>query len=672
MECSRDHKCILCRLLAEDVTLKNIKPEIETCPNLSKIIDRRGNNALHCYVSNKCDTDINVIRLLLSYGVDRLRRNKERLTPLGVYSRHRCVKTQIVNLLISSYSDSDYTLKSNINDFDMYSYISSDNIDIHLLEYLIIDRRIRPLKTAANSLGLVDIYVTVNNPRLDVLRLLLKSECYNTGYVFRRCMYEDDVYKNALHYYILSHTQSLSKDIIKCLIDNNISVNGRDEYRAVPVQYYWSCSNIDVEIVKLLIKDMDTCITFDDCSQPYIRGVLADYLNPRFRGTPYSVDMAIVDLLIGGRHGLVGVINSITSYDSIVYNHEIIDVILNRFRDQDTSIVQTMLMQYLRHSDMVNIPVLQLMLDNGASMNVIVNSNYPLHEYFDNNTIVDVDVVRFIVENNGHVAVNHATNSGRLCMYSLITSMFSSCGVHIYETILIDILDILIKYIDDIDMIDNENKTLLYYAVDANNIQLVKRLLEYGASVNTTSCSIINAAMAKSRYRREKRTMLVDLLLSYHPTLERMIDAFSKDICYLSIYPLLACIRYALILDIDFPSKIKYNITNLKELKRYKIDVDRMKNASISGVSMFDIFFKRSGYDRLRYVKNIEFLNFASKVKWYKDELTSIIIETVKNSELIDSIVDNINIDDNLISNLPIEIQRRIFYYAIPTSINYP
>ncbi|AQY54775.1 ankyrin-like protein [Vaccinia virus] len=52
---------ILCRLLDEDVTYKKIKPEIETCHNLSKHIDRRGNNALHCYVSNKCDTDIKIV-----------------------------------------------------------------------------------------------------------------------------------------------------------------------------------------------------------------------------------------------------------------------------------------------------------------------------------------------------------------------------------------------------------------------------------------------------------------------------------------------------------------------------------------------------------------------------------------------------------------------------------
>nr|AAA69303.1 D1L [Variola virus]AAA69340.1 B1L [Variola virus] len=54
MDCGKDCTCILCRLLDEDVTYKKIKLEIETCYNLSKHIDRRGNNVVHCYVSNKC------------------------------------------------------------------------------------------------------------------------------------------------------------------------------------------------------------------------------------------------------------------------------------------------------------------------------------------------------------------------------------------------------------------------------------------------------------------------------------------------------------------------------------------------------------------------------------------------------------------------------------------
>lgn len=384
---------ILCRLLDEDVTYKKIKPEIETCHNLSKHIDRRGNNALHCYVSNKCDTDIKIVRLLLSRGVERLCRNNEGLTPLGAYSKHRYVKSQIVHLLISSYSNSSNELKSNINDFDLYSY----NIDLRLLKYLIVDKRIRPSKNtnyAINGLGLVDIYVTTPNPRPEVLLWLLKSECYSTGYVFRTCMYDSDMCKNSLHYYISSHreSQSLSKDVIKCLIDNNVSIHGRDEGGSLPIQYYWSFSTIDIEIVKLLlIKDVDTCRVYD--VSPILE---AYYLNKRFRVTPYNVDMEIVNLLIERRHTLVDVMRSITSYDSREYNHYIIDNILKRFRQQD---VQAMLINYLHYGDMVSIPIIQCMLDNGATMDKTTDNNYPLHDYFVNNNLVDVNVVRFIVEN---------------------------------------------------------------------------------------------------------------------------------------------------------------------------------------------------------------------------------------------------------------------------------
>ncbi|AAT10399.1 ankyrin-like [Vaccinia virus] len=97
--------------------------------------------------------------------------------------------------------------------------------------------------------------------------------------------------------------------------------------------------------------------------------------------------MEIVNLLIERRHTLVDVMRSITSYDSREYNHYIIDNILKRFRQQDESIVQAILINYLHYGDMVSIPIIQCMLDKTTDNN------------FVNNNLVDVNVVRFIVEN---------------------------------------------------------------------------------------------------------------------------------------------------------------------------------------------------------------------------------------------------------------------------------
>ncbi|AOP31893.1 ankyrin [Volepox virus] len=653
---------ILHRLQNEDMSSKEIE-SIIGCVNISDHTDKFGNNALHCYVSNKCDTDVSIVRLLLSYGVNRLCRNKNGVTPLGVYSEHRCVKTQIVNLLISSYTDRD-RLESNINDFNLCSYISSDSIDVFLLKYLIIDKRICPHTRIINNLGLVDVYVMIPNPRPDVLRVLLSAISYNTDYLFCRCTNENYKYKNALHYYILSHTKSLSKDIIKCLIYNGISTNVEDEHKCLPIQYYWSYSVIDIEIVKLLIKDVNTCRVVDDNSQPYIRGVLADYLNKRFRGSTYNVDMNIVRLLIESTYDLVNIVYSITSYDYREYNYDVINRVLKGF-SYDNKIIQTMLMHYLRYSDNICIQILQHMLDNGAKMDVMINENYPLHEYFINDRpLKDVNIVRFIIENGGHVAINQLSDNGSSCIHIMVTSRFNN-SYHTYENIMIDIMRVLIKYIDDIDMINKNKKTILYYAVEYHNIELVKWLLDNGANINNTSCSVINIAIKNSSFKKENMMYMINLLLSYHPSIESMINAFSKDIYYLRSSPLLACIRYSLILDIDFPSKIQYDITRRRELKRYKIDINRMKNENISGVSMFDIFFKRSRYFRLRYAKNQKFLNFASKVKWYKEELTSIIAETIKNSDWVDDLVDDINDDNNAFSRLPIEIQYKILHYSL-------
>ncbi|AOP31695.1 ankyrin [Volepox virus] len=645
---------LLSYLEYQDVKLSRVKEILGKGINIP--IDINGNNALHCYCCNIHKIDINIIYLLIKYGVDILHRNYKSLTPLGEYINHHSdIDRDIVNILLH---------ESNIKDVNPHRYILSDNIDVRLLDKITKNHN----KGEVSNKSLVDIYLQISSPRDDVLQVLITNGEYRDDYTTYPYYYTlVSNTKNALHNYIISHIDmSLSKDIIN-IIKHHYKMHTRsiDGYGYMPIQYYWKNSVIDIEIVKLLIDNVNCCAIYEDNIHPHIRGVLADYLNKKFRGE-YIVNDDIVDLLMrtnstinslldsssyesnSVNSNVAEFIRSITSYDSIDYNYDIIDKILKRF---DKIVVQKIIWCYLHYSDSISQRVLKYMLDNGA----IINGDI-IHSYFTNfDNIVNHDIVRFILEIDEAVTIQTISNNGCYLFNCLLASRCNS-KVN-YENVVIDILRVMKKYIDDINMTDEHGKTLLYHAVCYSYNEIAKWLLENGANasiITSNGSTILNIAI-----RHINSVSLTDMLISYKPTLGCMLSTINNLHVRTYTPSLLRCIRYALLLDINFPYP---DIDGCKEeIDSYINDINRMKNEKFAGWSMFDIFFnKKLETSRINYARNPRFLKYAD-TSLYGNEIHLIINDTVSKRNYIDSLIEELGV----FSRLPSEILYKIFSYAI-------
>ncbi|AOP31484.1 ankyrin [Skunkpox virus] len=646
---------LLSYLEYQDVKLSNVKKILDKgiIP-----IDGNGNNALHCYCRNIHKIDINIINLLIEYGIDILHRNSKCLTPLGEYVNHHSdIDRDIVNILLH---------ESNIRDFDPYHYILSYNIDIQLLDKL---TKNRDKKGEVSYQSLVDVYLQISSPRQDVLQVLITNGEYRDDYSTYPYYYTlASNTRNALHNYIISHIDlPLSKDIIS-IIKNYYKTHTRgiDECGYMPIQYYWKNSVINIEIVKLLIDDVDCCAIYEDNIHPHIRGVLADYLNKRFRGE-YNVDDDIVDSLIRTNStinslldsssyesnivnsNVADFIRSITSYDSIEYNYDIVNKILKRF---DKIVIQKIMWCYLHYSDNVSQRVLKSMLDNGA----IINRDI-IHAYFTNfDNVVNPDTVRFILEIDEAVTIQTMSNNGCYLFNCLLASR---CNAKVnYENVVLDVLRVMIKYIEDINITDESGKTLLYYAVCYSCNELVKWLLENGA--NTSIITSKGSTIFNIVIRNTNGVSLTDMLIRYKPTLECMLSTMNNLHGRTHQPSLLRCIRYALLLDVNFPYPDIINEYKT-EIDSYIDDINMMKNEKFAGCSMFDIFFnKKLETSRINYARHPIFLEYAD-TSLYRNEIQSIIDDTVSKRNYIDSLIE----ESGVFSRLPSEILYKIFSYTI-------
>lgn len=166
-------------------------------------------------------------------------------TPLKAYvtKKNNNIKNDVVILLLSSV---DY---KNINDFDIFEYLCSDNIDIDLLK-LLISKGIE-INSIKNGINIVK-YATTSNPNVDVFKLLLDKgipTCSNIQYGYKIKIeqirrageyynwddelddydydyttdYDDRMGKTVLYYYIITRSQdgyATSLDVINYLISH--------------------------------------------------------------------------------------------------------------------------------------------------------------------------------------------------------------------------------------------------------------------------------------------------------------------------------------------------------------------------------------------------------------------------------------------------------------------
>lgn len=186
------------------------------------------NNALHAYLFNEHCNNVEVVKLLLDSGTNPLHKNWRQFTPIEEYtnSRHVKVNKDIAMALLEA------TGYSNINDFNIFSYMKSKNVDVDLIKVLVEHGFDLSVK-CENHRSVIENYVMTDDPVPEIIDLFIENGC--------SVLYEDDEYGyvyddyqprncgTVLHLYIIAHLYSESDtrayvrpEVVKCLINHGI------------------------------------------------------------------------------------------------------------------------------------------------------------------------------------------------------------------------------------------------------------------------------------------------------------------------------------------------------------------------------------------------------------------------------------------------------------------
>ncbi|AGY97042.1 VHR1 [Cowpox virus] len=655
----------------EEVALDELKQMLkDRDPNDTR--NQFKNNALHAYLFNEHCNNVEVVKLLLDSGTNPLHKNWRQLTPLEEYtnSRHVKVNKDIAMALLEA------TGFSNINDFNIFSYMKSKNVDVDLIKMLVEHGFDLSVK-CENHRSVIENYVMTDDPVPEIIDLFIENGCSvlyedededeDDEYGYAYDDYQPRNCGTVLHLYIISHLYSESDtrayvrpEVVKCLINHGIKPSSIDKNYCTALQYYIKSSHIDIDIVKLLMKGIDnTAYSYIDDLTCCTRGIMADYLNSDYRYNK-DVDLDLVKLFLenGKPHGIMCSIVPLWRNDK-----ETISLIL---KTMNSDVLQHILIEYMTFGD-IDIPLVECMLEYGA----VVNKE-AIHGYFRNINI-DSYTMKYLLKKEGGDAVNHLDDGeipiGHLCKsnygcYNFYTDAYRKglCDMS-YACPILSTINICLPYLKDINMIDKRGETLLHKAVRYNKQSLVSLLLESGSNVNIKSnngYTCIAIAINES-----KNIELLKMLLCHKPTLDCVIDSL-REISNIvdNDYAIKQCIKYAMIIDDCTSSKIPESIS-----QRYNDYIDlcnqelnEMKKIMVGGNTMFSLIFTDHGAKIIhRYANNPELREYyESKQNKIYVEAYDIISDAIVKHDRIHKTIESVD-DNTYISNLPYTIKYKIF-----------
>ncbi|AEY73542.1 ankyrin-like [Vaccinia virus] len=331
-------------------------------------------------------------------------------TPLKAYvtKKNNNIKNDVVILLLSSV---DY---KNINDFDIFEYLCSDNIDIDLLK-LLISKGIE-INSIKNGINIVEKYATTSNPNVDVFKLLLDKgipTCSNIQYGYKIKIeqirrageyynwddelddydydyttdYDDRMGKTVLYYYIITRSQdgyATSLDVINYLISHKKEMRYYTYREHTTLYYYLDKCDIKREIFDALFDS--------NYSGHELMNILSNYLRKQFRKKNHKIDNYIVDQLLFDRDTFY-----ILELCNSLRNNILISTILKRYTDS----IQDLLLEYVSYHT-VYINVIKCMIDEGATLYRFKHIN----KYFQKFGNRDPKVVEYILKNGNLVVDN--------------------------------------------------------------------------------------------------------------------------------------------------------------------------------------------------------------------------------------------------------------------------
>nr|CAB5513971.1 CPXV027 protein [Cowpox virus] len=635
---------------------------IDACDAQSLI--ERGANPLY---KHDCETPL---KAYVTKKNNNIKNDGE--TPLKAYvtKKNNNIKNDVVILLLSSV---DY---KNINDFDIFEYVCSDNIDIELLK-LLISKGLKINNIKKNGINIVEKYATTSNPNIDVFKLLLDNgipTCSNiqygykiipiqcTGYIYFNwddefdylddydytTDYDNRMGKTVLYYYIITRSQDgyvTSLDVINYLISHEKEMC-HYTYRERSILYYY----VDKCDIKREIFD----VLFDsNYSGNELMHVLSIYLRKQFRKKNHKIDNYIVDKLLSA-HDTFYILELCNS----LRNNVIISSILKRYTDS----IQDLLSEYVSYHT-VYINVIKCMIREGA----ILYRFKHINKYFKRFDNRDPKVVEYILK-NGNVVVNDDDN--------IINIMPLFPTLSIRESEVLSILKICKPYIDDINKIDKHGRSILYHCIESHSVALVEWLIDNGADINITTtygstCIGICVIMAHACIPEiaEIYIKILEIILSKLPTIEcikKTVDYLLKDrhslIGNKAKSLLKICIKYFILVDYKYtcdayPSYIEY-ITDCEK------EIADMRQIKINGMDILTIMYKLNKHTKKRYVNNPIFIDWANKQYKFYNQIIYNANKLIEESKKIDNMIDEVSVDNNRLSTLPLELRHLIFSYA--------
>ncbi|CAA64096.1 C11L protein [Cowpox virus] len=578
-----------------------------------------------------------------------------------VTKKNKNIKTDVVMSLLSS---ANY---KNINDFDIFEYIESDNIDVELLRLLIAKGL--EINSCKNGINIVEKYATTSNPNVDVFKLLLDQGipmCSNVSYGYKiiiekvtgfSSVYDDDDYyqdyiiniddkigKTALYYYIITRSRDkLSLDVINCLISYEKEILYYTYRSYTTLHYYVGRCDVKREIFDAL---------YDNNYQNNERmNILHNYLRIRYKNKN-PIDNYILDRLLDG----CGSKDILVLFNMARYN--IIYTSIKRYKYS----IQDLLTRYISHG-IVRTNIIKCMIDEGA----VLYRYKHVNEYFINIHKVDPKVVEYILKNGVDVVEddNNTIN---------IMPLFPVYVHNNHDEDVLSILKLCKPYIDDINKIDTRGRSILYYCVYYHNTILVEWLVDNGADINiVTKCGYtcigicIILAYGCIPEIAELYIQILECILSRLPTIECIKSTVEniKRRYYVYIYNkslIEMCIRYFILVDYKYtcdtyPSYIEY-ITECEK------EIADMRQIKINGTDMLTVMYKLNKPTKKRYVNNPIFTDWANKQYKFYNQIIYNANKLIEQSKKIDDMIEEVSIDDNRLSTLPLEIRHLIFSYA--------
>ncbi|AHB35657.1 ankyrin-like protein [Vaccinia virus] len=594
-------------------------------------------------------------------------------TPLKAYvtKKNNNIKNDVVILLLSSV---DY---KNINDFDIFEYLCSDNIDINLLK-LLISKGIE-INSIKNGINIVEKYATTSNPNVDVFKLLLDKgipTCSNIQYGYKIKIeqirrageyynwddelddydydyttdYDDRMGKTVLYYYIITRSQdgyATSLDVINYLISHEKEMRYYTYREHTTLYYYLDKCDIKREIFDALFDS--------NYSGHELMNILSNYLRKQFRKKNHKIDNYIVDQLLFDRDTFY-----ILELCNSLRNNILISTILKRYTDS----IQDLLLEYVSYHT-VYINVIKCMIDEGATLYRFKHIN----KYFQKFGNRDPKVVEYILK-NGNLVVDNDNDDNLINIMPLFPT-FS-----MRELDVLSILKLCKPYIDDINKIDKHGCSILYHCIESHSVSLVELLIDNGTDINIITkygftCITICVILA-DKYIPEIAELyikILEIILSKLPT----IECIKKTVDYLDDHRYLfiggnnksllkICIKYFILVDYKYtcsmyPSYIEF-ITDCEK------EIADMRQIKINGTDMLTVMYMLNKPTKKRYVNNPIFTDWANKQYKFYNQIIYNANKLIEQSKKINDMIEEVSIDDNRLSTLPLELRHLIFSYA--------